>query len=374
MTIMRKYLYISIHIATMIILYYVLTTATLFPKEASFVMQASVINHISCGVYYPVGGPSEIAFSIIPVIEKAGGKVLVQARVTDILMNDDSTRVTGVRVKAGHTERLYEILAPLVISDAGLYNTFEDLLPANVEKQYGIDRTLGKVRHGAGVMLVFVGLKGTTEELGLKPSNVWAYQNSDLDGTAEKYVNLPVEEAERLPFPFLFISFPSAKDPMYNARHPGKSTCVIVTATPYEWFEQWKDEKVMKRSEDYQALKMALGRQMWQHVCELFPQLEDKLEYLEVGTPLSNQYYLGSSRGEVCGIDHNTTRFAPEVILELRPEIGIPGLYLTGQDIMLCGFTGAMYGGLLCASAILKRNLMDDLFALKTKMKEKKEQ
>ena len=320
-----------------------------------------------------MGGPSEIAFSIIPVIEKAGGKVLVRARVTDILMDDDSTRVTGVRVKRGHT--VYEILAPLVISDAGLYNTFERLLPANVAKQYGIDRTLGKVRHGVGLMSVFIGLEGTNEELGLKPSNIWAFQNADLDGTVGKYAKLSMEEAERSPVPLLFISFPSAKDPTYNTRYPGKSTCAIVTVTPYEWFEQWKDERVMKRSEDYQALKMALGKQMWQQVCELFPQLEDKLEYMDVGTPLSNQYYLGTPRGEVYGIDHNTVRFSPEAILELRPEIGIPGLYLTGQDILLCGFTGAMYGGVLCASAILKRNLMGDLFALKTKMKEgKKEQ
>ena len=334
-------------------------------------IQACTNNHFSSGVYYPVGGPSEIAFSIIPVIEKAGGKVLVQARVTDILMNDDSTRVTGVRVKAGHTERLYEILAPLVISDAGLHNTFEDLLPANVAKQYGIDRTLGKVRRGGGWLLAFIGLKGTSKELGLKQNNIWAFQNADVYGTAEKYVNLPVEEAERLPFPFLSVSFPSAKDPTYTARHPGKSTCVFVTVMPHEWFEEWKDKKVMKRSDSYKALKMALGKQIWQQVCELFPQLEDKLEYLEVGTPLSNQYHLATPRG---GVDHNTVRLSPEVILELRPEIGIPGLYLTGQDIMVCGFTGAMFAGLLCASAILKRNLLDDLFALKTKMEEKKEQ
>ena len=39
----------------------------------------------------------------------------------------------------------------------------------------------------------------------------------------------------------------------------------------------------------------------------------------------------------------------------------IPGLYLTGQDAMLCGFTGALFGGVLCASAILRRNVIDDL-------------
>jgi hypothetical protein len=37
---------------------------------------------LESGGYYPVGGASEIAFNLIPVIESAGGKVLVRANVT----------------------------------------------------------------------------------------------------------------------------------------------------------------------------------------------------------------------------------------------------------------------------------------------------
>ncbi len=49
--------------------------------------------------------------------------------------------------------------------------------------------------------------------------------------------------------------------------------------------------------------------------------------------------------------------------------LGIPGLYLTGQDIFTCGFSGAMFGGLLCAMAMTKRNLMGDLIELTKKVK-----
>lgn len=45
------------------------------------------------------------------------------------------------------------------------------------------------------------------------------------------------------------------------------------------------------------------------------------------------------------------------------------GLYLTGQDVCSCGFTGALYGGLLCASAVLQRNVMNDLVALHKQIK-----
>lgn len=51
-------------------------------------MQLTLLAHYMYGGYYPVGGASEIAFNIIPVIEKAGGKVLVRAPVTEIVLNE----------------------------------------------------------------------------------------------------------------------------------------------------------------------------------------------------------------------------------------------------------------------------------------------
>jgi len=99
-------------------------------------------SHFYGGGYYPNGGASEIALNIIPVIEKAGGKVFVKANVTDILHNGE--RVTGVKVKVLYTslnfikmvtvindlkvkkgEEVFEINAPIVVSNAGLYNTFQ---------------------------------------------------------------------------------------------------------------------------------------------------------------------------------------------------------------------------------------------------------
>ena len=48
------------------------------PSELSFSLYALVVNHYrKVGGYFPVGGGSELAMSLIPVIEKAGGKVLV---------------------------------------------------------------------------------------------------------------------------------------------------------------------------------------------------------------------------------------------------------------------------------------------------------
>lgn len=109
-------------------------------------------------------------------------------------------------------------------------------------------------------------------------------------------------------------------------------------------------------------------------VLELYPQLDGRKVYMDVGTPLSNIHYLGTPRGEVYGVDHNTKRFSLPAVASLRPETPLPGLFLTGQDVFTCGFIGAMFGGALCASAVLKRNVINDLMALCKQEKNKKKQ
>ena len=74
----------------------ILSFSGTLPSDTSFAMHAMLISHFQRGGSYPVGGASEIAFHMIPVIERAGGKVLVRANVTKIL-TDDKGRACGKR-------------------------------------------------------------------------------------------------------------------------------------------------------------------------------------------------------------------------------------------------------------------------------------
>ena len=337
------------------------------PKDTSFVMHALLTDHFTHGAYYPVGGASEIAFHIIPVIERGGGRVLVRAPVTDIIFDDDNTRVTGVIVKRGNQS--VEIRAPLVISDAGLMNTYNKLLPREIQEKYQLGSDLKQIQNGVGALSLFVGLKGSHEELNVKvASNIWAFTDYDVNTSCTKYMNGTPEDAEDKGVPLLFISFPSTKDPSWEERYPGKTTCVVITLAPFEWFKVWEEKKVLHRGKDYDSLKMVLGKRIWSQVLETYPQLEDKVEYFEVGTPLSNQFYIASSKGEIYGCDHNKERFSPITTAMMRPDTPIPGLYLTGQDVSTCGLSGAMQGGLMTSTVILKRNLMGDLMEIRKRL------
>ncbi|NXT41902.1 RETST reductase, partial [Pelecanoides urinatrix] len=343
---------------------YIFPTYGVVPSKTSFSMHSILVNHFLHGAWYPKGGAGEIAFHTIPVIRKAGGNVLGKAPVQRILL-DSQGKACGVSVKKG--QDLVNVFAPVIISDAGIFNTYERLLPAEARALPEIQSQLRMVTHGEGGFTVFVGLNGSREELGLEPTNYFMYSGNDLDEIMNRYLASSREEAAKN-IPFLFITCPSAKDPTWETRHPGKSTLAIVTFAKYEWFEEWKDKQVKKRGDDYEELKMTFVDSIMEAVFKLYPRIKDRIEYVSGGTPLTNQHYLASPRGEIYGIDHSIARLEAEVIAAVRAQTAVPNLYLTGQDLCVGGFVGALQGALVCTSAVLKRNLYIDMVWLKKRM------
>ena len=308
------------------------------PKQSTFLVHAMIARHYMYGGYYPVGGSWRIADSIIPKIQAAGGEVFTYARVENIVVNNG--KVKGVKMQDGHL-----IECPCVISSAGVSNTFAELLPTDVAANAGYERKLKSVEPSSAHLGVYIGLKNTAEELGLPRTNFWIYPDSDYDGAVERF-----GEDKTEPFPVVYISFPSAKDPNYVERHPGTATIEIVAPAPYEWFEQWHDKTWGKRGDDYDAFKQELGERLMSYLYDKLPELRGKVDYYEVSTPLSTNWFGGYQRGELYGLSHTPGRLQQKW---LRPKTTIPGLWLTGQDILTCGVTGAMMAGVLTTTAIV---------------------
>jgi len=337
------------------------------PSESSFSMQALLMNHFMRGSYYPVGGASEIAHSIVPVIERGGGKVLVRAQVQEIMIQ--AGKAVGVKVLKG--SEVHEIKAPLVISDAGVYNTFDSLLPKEVaQKSYFYD-LCKQFKPAPAAFSVFVGLDASNEELGLTRQNYWAYRNPTLALDFKEYLGMSKDESLDVDPPLMFVSFPSTKDPNWT-QHPGrenKATMAIITLANWDWYKRWDGNTTLhKRGEEYMEIKKTIGQRMIDRCCDLFPKIKDHIDYVDVGSPLTNKYYIAQPHGEIYGLDHTRDRLGALNCALLRPQTDIPGLVLTGQDAFICGLAGGAIGGLLAASAVLDRNLPMDLKKLQGKI------
>ena len=337
------------------------------PKETHIMMQSMINRHYMNGAFYPVGGASEIAYNIIPVIERSGGKVMVRANVKEILHN--GKKAMGVLVQKG--KETYKIEAPVIISSAGVKNTIERLLPMEVAQKSYLSGVCKEIKNGIAAMNVFIGLNASVEELKLKKENIWAFSNNETCTEFGDYMKLNVEDVKSAEVPLLFISFPSAKDPNWS-NHPGranKATCALVTMANWEWYKQFENKTLRKRGDDYDEIKNSVGDMMVEQACQLVPQMRHHIDYVEIGSPVTNKHYIASPKGEVYGLDHGKERFDPWMVARLRPQTDIPGLYLSGQDVFCCGFTGALFGGMFAAGAVLNRHVMGDLTNLHIKLK-----
>ena len=147
----------------------------------------------------------------------------------------------------------------------------------------------------------------------------------------------------------VYISFPSAKDPDFARCYPGKATIEIVAPTNYAWFDKWEDTVSGKRGRDFEAMKAQWGERLMSVLYDKPPQLRGKVDYFEVSTPFSTNWFDGYQRGELYSLDHDPQRFQQEW---LSPRTRIRGLWPTGQDVLSCGIVGVMMGGVLTATAV----------------------
>jgi all-trans-retinol 13,14-reductase len=318
------------------------------PKHASFVMQAMCSRHYLEGGNYPVGGAAEMARGMTAVIEAAGGKVYSNAEVSEILLRDGVAR--GVRLFDGA-----ELFAPTVVSGVGIGTTLKRLLPVNVPELSELNQAYHSIGASYAHLCLYVGFNESAENFELGTHNIWKYPSADHDENLEKFY-----QDSQQAFPMLFVSFPSAKDPTWAARYPSRSTATVMTFAPYSWFERWEDAAWRKRGEDYEEFKNYFANRLLAELYQLKPQLQGKVAYCELSTPLSTKHFTNYSQGEIYGLAHSPERFQN---YWLRPTTGIENLFLTGQDISTNGVGGALYGGLLCASAILQRNCVGEILS-----------
>jgi all-trans-retinol 13,14-reductase len=319
----------------------------LAPKQSSFSMHASGVKHYFGGGSFPIGGSSQIVKTIDPVIAASGGTILVSAEVDTVVIEKNTA--IGVTMKDGKTFH-----AKNIVSNAGIMTTYNTIIPAKTVEKHQLNKQLQKVKPSVAHVSLYIGLEGSPEELKIPKTNYWIYPaEGDHDTCVDNYLNDLSQ-----PFPVVYLSFPSAKDPDWSKRYPGKSTIDIITLIPHETFAKWSDTSWKKRGEDYEAIKENIAQRLIKELYKQLPQVEGNINCYELSTPVTTKHFVNYEKGEIYGLDHSPARFRQSF---LKPRTPIKNFYLTGQDIVTAGVGGALFSGVLSAMAISGKNVLKEL-------------
>lgn len=302
------------------------------PRVASWGAFALLVGQFMFhGVAYPKGGAVALERAMTEVIEASGlGKCFVDCKVSGVVC-DSNNACVGVRLDGGREVRSHK-----VVSSIGAVNTYERLIPVTMAEYVRVPvRALKELKYSSySVLQVFYGFEGSSHALGLPTETHWFLPEQAGDHT-DNTVRYLLDSSFSSPFPYVHVSFPSAK----NNPASDKSTAVVFAAAHYDWFKGMSEQDVGRCAEE---IVTRLSKQLF----ATFPQLESKVRFAELATPLSHEFHLGSNRGAMLGLGHSPSRFEQEW---LRPQSPIKNLVLGGQDMVTASVVNSSVGGYMAA-------------------------
>jgi len=307
------------------------------PGRSAFVAHAVIVNHYLNGAWYPAGGAGEIPKAVSSVIQGAGGELLVGHEVTKIIVENGKAVGVEVQLKKGTGQRRLEFRAPVIVSDAGAWNTFKRFLP---EEAIPFRADLETLPEGLEAVELFLGLKRDPREMGFQGENYWIFSSFDHEQMCADRNNALNGQA-----PMAYLSFPSLKDPRAQ-----NHTAEIVAPFSFRTLEAFQKEPWRRRGTEYESAKKRITENLLALVEKQHPGFRDLIAYAELATPLTFEHFAGSPSGTIYGYPATPERFRKKWF---RPKTPIPNLYLTGTDAGLLGIMGALMGGVATASTLL---------------------
>jgi len=309
------------------------------PTEASFAVHAKVMSHYLDGAAYPVGGGAALAKGLVPVIEAAGGSARAGTAVDQIVIEDG--KAVGVRMRSGE-----EIRAPAVVSAIGAGETVAHLLPDEIRKQDWAHEISG-FSPGICSFDLYLGFEGDIAQHGATRANHWFYETWDPKDAIWN-------PADGSPIPAMFVSFSSLKNPAHDPGPSMRHTGDLLVFVEWSAVADFANDGAGKHSSDWAAFKADIEARMMAFFANKFPALAPLVVYHELGTPFATVAFTGHEKGGFYGVETTPRRMLSDALSARTP---VPGLYLSGQDVMTPGIAGAFAGGLLAAAAIEPRVL-----------------
>ncbi|RKR12870.1 phytoene dehydrogenase-like protein [Maribacter vaceletii] len=311
------------------------------PRKAAFPLHCALMSHYFNGSYYPMGGGGALIKAKTNALKKHNGKIRTSTGVKKIILEENSKIKKAVGVELENGEKLY---AKNIISNADPGITYLKLI-GEEKLSKKLLKKLSKTKYSCTSLMLFLTVDLDVKKAGLDSGNIWLMPDKDAD---EFYDGLMKEDILKDDaFEGMFISCTTLKDPSsYNGK---EHSLEVITYINYDSFKEFENENE-ERSKAYLEFKEKLTQKMLNGLEKAIPNIREHIIHQDLGTPITNEYYVNSTRGNVYGTEKSLMHIGP---FSYKPKSEIENLYLCGASILSHGVAGAAHSGVETASIIL---------------------
>lgn len=331
-------------------------------------MAAYYQDYVGGGSYYPKGGGQMLAAGFADVVRTHGGQIRTSAGVERIII--ENAQVQGVELESGEIIR-----AGTVVSDADAIKTFTELVGLQHLPRIMRER----VKRWKMSRPLINGFFAVNQDISSQPnSNYFAIPSWDDATSMRSLLKLQREAskgkgfsdgvswardfADRQP---MFVQSSSRRDLSNRRAAPdGGATIEVQTIVPYSpslW--DYADDEVesgsYRANTRYREIKKIVLDGMLQRLEQSFPGASDNVEFAELGSPATQERFVGNSGGAPFGLRQSVTQLGP-----LRAGVNTPisGLYAVGTNSAYGpGTVGSMLSGVHAASRITGQDLVEKI-------------
>ncbi len=182
----------------------------------------ALIQHLEreWGVWFALGGTGALIDALVRLFEELGGTLMLNAPVAQISMAGN--RASGIELEDGR-----RIPADVVVSNGDVRNTWEHLVPAQVDRSLMTQR-LDALRYSMSLVVIYFGTDRTWRD---DPANRLAHHNIILGPRYEELLR-DIFDRKLLADDFsLYLHMPTITDP--SLAPPGGEAFYVLAPVPH---------------------------------------------------------------------------------------------------------------------------------------------
>ncbi len=278
------------------------------------------------------GGSQAMSSALLESFLEAGGDVRFNCAADKILTTTNTDHTS--EVKAVRTEHGEVLSCKAVISNASSVLTYNELLDTG-QPPVSVQQDFKSREIGTSAFVLYLGLDCTPQTLGITSASNFICSTMDEELMHEQMNKLEPPVATML-------TCYNFDDPSFAPE--GKSQVSLLCL---QYGELWNDVPPDK----YAETKYALADKLIEQAEQVFPNIRDNIEEVEVATPLTMMRYLNTPGGSIYGFKQN----AQDSNLFRDRIDAVEGLYLAGCWNGMGGFQPTYMAGESAARAVIKQ-------------------